>query len=365
MVSLAISHPLRDAWVQPEHFLPEASTCQRMLHAQNASVLTLLPSLANGLLSQVSRLERVLNFIDDEVAVLRYNQQKLDRLLHIKKQLQEIEKPAHNSVVNVDAEKTLLLAYAFGEQYAPALALLTGKQISIQVWGTQLIEPTRESLDRFFISHEKDIPIFVQVSKEPVAEEKEAVMDVNPFLQLRTMLADLGLLMNLSDFTLVKADAVKTASEKASVKESICEEIGRGSEKQNEPDQASPELGINIEPQNLTCESKHDQVNRPDLENPSKVMVDLNMWYCSCLDFTKKSYVTHDKSWLDIMHSTDGSSTIAKFVQNAPCKLPATLPICKHLLAVVLLACNWTVSVDAGLVNVYWVQDEAVQVKIL
>ncbi|KAM9936869.1 hypothetical protein OXX80_003593, partial [Metschnikowia pulcherrima] len=329
---------------------------------QNASVLTLLPSLANGLLTQVSRLERVLNFIDDEVAVSRYNQQKLDRLLHIKKQLQEIEKPAHNSVVNVDAEKTLLLAYAFGEQYAPALALLTSRQISIQVWGTQSIEPTRESLDRFFEFHEKDIPIFVQVSKEPVVEEKEAVMDVNPFLQLRTMLADLGLSMDLSDFTLVKADAVKTASEKASVKESICEEIGRGSEKQNEP---SPELGINIEPQNLTCESKHDQVNRPDLENPSKVMVDLNMWYCSCLDFTKKSYVTHDKSWSDIMHSTDGSSTIANFVQNASCKFPATLPICKHLLAVVLLACNWTVSVDAGLVNVYWVQDEAVQVKIL
>lgn len=329
-----------------------------MLHDENASILTLLPALASGLISKISTVDVVLNFIDQEVAKLHQNQEKADRFLHVKKQLQNTQIHIDGFSLDIDEQKSIILAYTFGELYTPALALLIGNHISIQFWGLEHGVPSLQTIERCIMEPSGVDPLFIQVSNNPSIETKVDIPDVNPFLQLRAMVAKLGLLMNLSTFDLeqIEPRAENTDGNTCSINDEKFLNM------QNEYFQSSIKQANSVELNIM----KTDQTLEPlGFQSHEKVFVDPSNWFCSCAEFTMQSFEVHEKCGSEILGQVTGPLVVKKLFQNKDSSYPNTLPICKHILAVMLMIFNWPVSKDASIVKVSWFEMETKQVDIL
>ncbi|GEQ66827.1 hypothetical protein JCM33374_g490 [Metschnikowia sp. JCM 33374] len=333
-----------------------------MLHEENASILTLLPALATGLVTKTSHLDVILKFIDAEVNKSQQNTQKVDRLIHVKNQLEDAQIDVSEFSLDIDKPKTLLLAYTFGEIYTPALALFTGRHITIELWGSDLEGPSVDTIEKSIMGDSGCESMFIHVSDAPKVEQRQEEQNVNPFLQVRAMLAKVGILMSLSTFDLEKPDETE---------EDITEDIHTKSADPKEETGNTSSKSDHSKPRTSTTKSIEYSEKKTGITNtssifnaPTKNMVDPYNWFCSCSQFTKKSFTAHNRSGTNILGMTTCSPVMAGIFGNSKCKYPKTLPICQHLLAVLLMLFNWNVAVDAGLVHAYWVQSEATQIEI-
>ncbi|OBA22277.1 hypothetical protein METBIDRAFT_150121 [Metschnikowia bicuspidata var. bicuspidata NRRL YB-4993] len=331
-----------------------------MLHEQNAPIFSLLPSLAPGLIFQTTYSNVIVKFIRDEMARLGQSQPTVDRLEHVKDQLLKSTLHSGEYTLEVDEQKSLILAYAFGEIYTPALALVTGKHITVQFWGAGEEQPGQPMIRNCVLNPESCDPIFFEVLDDPQIDKRRGVLDVNPFLQVRGMVSKLGLLLNLSTFDLEELSDLMAAPENSGGQKALFPAnlgVPTLETLYERSDNGLKYLVRAKEPE----ETKTN--GRPNFSYSSKSIVDPNNWFCSCSDFTSASFVIHDASGSDLLGDT-GHELLSRLFRAAVCKFPKSLPICRHLLAVLLMLFNWDTAWNAGLVRVCWIRSETEQTEL-
>jgi len=270
----------------------------------SADVCSILPSLAPGLLKKVDYIDTIYTYLDRQSARAKKTHDMVlaTRLRNISDQLRRLDSDniKEKKVICVDPDKTVLLAYTFGTMYSEALALVSGHGIR-----TEVFDDTKDLSDlevwalskEYFLNRGKT-PVFVRVLEKPVVESVEMAEDSNVYLQLRRMLEQIELTLNLTTF------AVEPGTEWV---------------------------------QNVTRDHSH-----------AEVTVNVYNWYCSCMEFTEQISRPHNATSQDILDKIS-DPVMANWFGHSMCNHITPLPLCMHLLAVVLTVYNMEAAeIDGG-----------------
>lgn len=262
----------------------------QLLH-DNANVFALLPSLAADLLRREPYVESIRRTVDKEAARLQSAGDLLavQRLHSIRAQLLLLAGP---TVLTVDKNKTLLLAYAFGDIYLPALALATSNGVRFEVFR----DTTVEEIDAHLTQRPSTEPILIRVLDEPKVKPTAEHVDVNVYLQIRTMLAKVGCTLNLETFEVEHT-----------------------------------ERSIDPAPQHEDAKEEY--------ADSKEEYVDLYSWYCSCGHFLDQISTVHTKQGPELVVGVE-PNIVTNYLQHSQCKHISPLPMCRHLLAVLLVVFN-------------------------
>lgn len=159
------------------------------LHEKNSRILTMFPSWASGLLRRRRYVEKIYEYM----AGFKVD---LDELKLDIERFDEEGKLSEKSDVVLDLNKSILLTYAFGDMYTKALALATGGNIRADVLGEGV--DLENAVEEYFTGklEKSSPPIFLRVYNETMAEEVPE-KETNQWLELRRMLAEVGLTLKL------------------------------------------------------------------------------------------------------------------------------------------------------------------------
>lgn len=275
-----------------------------LLLDENAGVLSVLPSVSIGLLNTVQYIDSIYKFLEKLLARAQkaHDVQMFERLLLVQAELTELRQrgeisPGSKSI-EVDSDKTLLLAYTFGSIYPEALALASDHGIRIEVFDDTR-DLTTDDLEliaqNYFRVGRGKVPVFVRVLAKPqlLAQGRQAE-DPNAYLQLRRMLAKLGYTVNLETFRV----------------------------------EASPNSELPSQPKVR--------------ETGSEVTVNVYNWYCSCEQFSaeaNKSHIVENDGLLAHIQKAK-SPYLYTWLRQCGRNHMTPLPMCAHFLAVVIAVHN-------------------------
>lgn len=271
-----------------------------LIFQENSQILYLLPSLATGLLTKQNYVDTIYASIDRYV---KGNKNEKNSLLKIREQIQALEENMHKDVVIIDEEKTVLLAYAFPLIYTPALAIATGKGIEVEVFSEETIGSSElEKIARDHLTaKDGKVPVFVRVALKPHGKVDSVPSEPNIYLKLRQMLEQVGHELTL-DTQEVRASLIPWV------------------QKESEKD-----------------------------DHQEKCTVDLYNWHCSCDEFFK-SFESQPRETgqlivrafqSEVDSGSRGDDTLLRYFLARQTSLHnSTLPICVHLLAVILAVFN-------------------------
>lgn len=176
----------------------QTDTKRVSLQEKNSRILTLLPSLASGLLRRQRYVDKIYGYIDDLVG---QNEDK--SLVELREAIEKMDKEGSlwdKDDVTVDPNKTILLTYAFGDMYTKALAMATSGNIRADVLTAKPVEEEqlKEIVAAYFNGKlEKGTqPVFLRVYSD-VQSQEVPEKEANHWLELRRMLAEVGLLLVL------------------------------------------------------------------------------------------------------------------------------------------------------------------------
>lgn len=276
---------------------------QQLLLTENASILSLLPSLSLGLLKGVEYIETVYRYLDRHQRRAERANDGITaaRLEKVKTELEALDGhgnvPFADKVIEIDQDKTVLLAYTFGSMYTEALALATGNGIRTEVFddSRELSHEEIQAISANYLCKDRGkVPVFVRMLAEPpVIPNARQAEDPNVYLQIRRMLEKLNLTLNLQTFT------VETSG--------------------------SP-----------VAQQTWVQKNGPE------VTVNVYNWYCSCEQFGHHICKTHTVDGRGVLKQICQSESpfLSNWFGHSGCNHITPLPICMHLLALVLSVHN-------------------------
>lgn len=267
-----------------------------LLQSSNAHVCSILPSVAPRSLTKVDYIDTILDFLDKQMKANAHDSVFVDRLHRIKTQLEKFTPetlPREKKVIRVDPDKTVLLAYTFGSIYSEALALVTGNDIHMEVFddSRKLTTSELKSISDSYWDNRGKVAVFVRVSIRPLMIGDQPI-DTNVYLQIRRMIGEIGLTLNLENFDVVRGDG----------------EI---------------------------VESGEIESHEPWVQNKETVTVNVYNWYCSCKQFAQQLIRPHNSTGGDILNHIS-CPTMANWFSHSGCNHISPLPVCMHLLAVVM-----------------------------
>lgn len=181
--------------------MEEAETKRVSIHEKNSRILTLFPSWASGLLRRRRYVDKIYDFIDslEDMDELKLEIEMLDGEGRLTKK----------EDIVVDKNKTILLTYAFGDMYTQALALATGGNIRADVVGEGIdLDKVVEAYFKGKLEKETP-PVFLRVYNELLVEDVPE-KETNELLELRRMLAGVGLVLNLDSKKVEVAENANT-----------------------------------------------------------------------------------------------------------------------------------------------------------
>lgn len=313
----------------------------------NAHVCSILPSIAPGLLTKVDYIDTIYSYLDKHARANAHDPATAGRLRKIRVQLDQLEALGthkEKKVIQVDHDKAVLLAYTFGAMYSEALALVTGNGIHTEVFDEDQLDTSelKSISDSYWTSRGK-VPVFVRVLHRPVITSDQPD-DSNVFLQLRRMVGEIGLTLNLETFDVeVKHEKKRICEdERSGGNERICE---NESIAQNERIGEVKNSGeIKSIGENELCENKttgetvKPEPTQPNIDwvrNQPSVTVNVYNWYCSCEDFSRQITRPHNSTSRDILRHVS-CPIMANWFAHSWCNHITPLPVCMHLLAVVI-----------------------------
>lgn len=268
-----------------------AETKRVSLHEKNSRILTMFPSWASKLLRQRRYVEKIYEYMagfEEDLDELKLDIERFD------KEGKLFEK----SDVVLDLNKSILLTYAFGDMYTKALALATGGNIRADVLGEGV--DLENAVEEYFKGklEKTSPPIFIRVYNETVMEEVPE-KETNRWLELRRMLAEVGLTLKLDTKTV---------------------ELSGESPKEEERRWPQGEF-VTVDPYNWFCSSEEflEEFPPTGAEIPAEDII--------------KDYERNDDNGL-----------LLDFLLKRLPKVPVDpLPICTQLLAVLLAAYNYEI----------------------
>lgn len=289
------------------------------LLGENAAIFAILPSVSRGLLKSTDYIDVVFRFLDverrkaerarDEITTSRLAkvEQDLQGLQESEKFRQLLSPLSAEKVIEIDHDKTVVLAHTFGAVYSQALALATNGSIKAEILsnkGELLPEELQEATRNYFLQSRGKLPILIKVSKEPViVKTAPQVKEPNIYLEIKKMLAKLKFSLDLETFSV-------------------------------ELSESSELLEISDTPKEI------EALALPDLG--PEVTVNVYNWFCSCDQFLDTLNCYHNATGDEMaanLHSEE-SSIISRWFASSSCNHISPLPICMHLLAVVIAVHN-------------------------
>lgn len=259
------------------------------LHEKNSRILTMFPSWASGLLRRRRYVEKIYEYIagfEEDLDELKLDIERFD----------EEGRLFEKADVVLDLNKSILLTYAFGDMYTKALALATGGNIRADVLGEGV--DLENAAEEYFTGKQEKTspPMFLRVYNDTVVEEVPE-KETNKWLELRRMLAEVGLTLKLDTKTV---------------------EISEESPKEEERKWPQGEF-VTVDPYNWFCSSEEflDEYPPTGAEIPAEDII--------------KDYERNGENGL-----------ILDFLLRRQPKVSVDpLPICTQLLAVLLAAYNY------------------------
>lgn len=282
-----------------------------MLHSSNVAVFAILESAGADLLWMESK--------ENEVSSKDADRTEKWRVPGTEDVLIEIESPSSYRL-RIDTDKSFLLAHTFPNEYPTALAILTGGGgVSFEIWGE--IKDPKAAVEVYVSGEGSNLPVFPRVLAKPKEggvkglRQGRGLEDGKKVLEGETVGC-------LTQEMLLAADL----------------EILSSAESNNVF--STEQLG------------EFKVLQRPDvLSRTSHVHVDPYSWFCSC---TYSPEIPYDRSGQRVVEDSgsDNKSVISKFLLSSTCRHLKTLPICLHLLAVLLGILNWNTVQQSKLVEI-------------
>lgn len=280
-----------------------------MLHSNNAAVFSVLASAGSGLL--FSETKEVIDCAEEILST------ETRQALTDNSSVKDSDSLIHNTL-QIDTNKSFLLAHTFPDDFPSALALLTSKAVLLEIWGS--VEDPAAVVNLYVTGEGNGVPVFPRVSAVPTRD------DVNGQKQKEGLKDDYNMLSsdNLRDLGAVEPLARDIET---------CFGIVRNQSSQ-----------IN-KLEHLEVESRLEVLSRS-----THVHVDPYSWFCSCNLDPEKRYDRSGQKVVD--DNTNGlQNVIHLFLVTSTCRFPEKLPMCLHLLAILLAALNWGTVQQNGLVK--------------
>lgn len=326
----------------------------------DASVLTLLPALALGLASRRPYIDDVYRFLDSHAR--DPTARGLVRIRRLLERAAPSAKPVYT--VHIDPEKAVLLAYTFGKMYSEALALADGGIEARVVAATD--EAAERAVETYLEGHMPEAPVLVRVLARPSARRAGADDAAHVYLRARAMIERLGLQLDLERLEVYGGEeganreeenngssggsatsgsttGGSTTSGSTTSGSTTSENTGSGVCGEGPPVRPPNEnLGERVDkPENMkTSKAKVLNQETPTADpftDSLTVNTDIRYWYCSCRNFTRAAARPHTVAPAALAARTQG--VLARAVAHG-CRHPAPLPVCVHLVALVLAAHN-------------------------
>lgn len=293
------------------------------LFLPNSRILSLLPSLASGLILRTPFTDKIYDFLEKQSKKALRNGDKdrakdLDRIHEALKARQDEGFIMLKKSSTIDKDKTVILSYSFGNVYLEALRLATGHAVKLDYFvkdgqGSEFDCKTLKELARTYLmgnaNQDTRNSIFVKVTDNPV-EETVVYSEPSDFLELRRLLAEIGYTVKLDTKELEKI-----------------------------PPSATHE-GTSTHP--------------PPVQGPYHY-VDVYSWHCTCEQFFE--CYNNDPTVPGVELLQDFSSNVSRGPLHkylAVCGVLHVNPlhICSHLLAIVLCAYNIdAVDIKVGIIT--------------
>lgn len=336
----------------PNKNVLESSNDGELLMERNASILIMLPSLLQNLF-----------FLDyNSRALLRYfefndrleGDDKNENYLQLKLQVEVLvngKKIANDKqeAVTVDQNKTILMSFLLGSCYNEALEILSNKDnVNIEILCPD--EDDAQRLGNYYLNHFR-LPddcngesVMIKVIQNlPISNDNRkkhisAIKSRLHFLEIKALLEKVGMSLNSNGTIVPQRDHIgitDTSGECRRLREKI-----------------TAKLNIEVE------------------EN----IVDLNNWYCSCKGY-QNHYINKGTNRLSnedanlskgiVMASVEelikpllevfSTSIIGRLLSQCNTKILDPIPICPHILAMLILLHNKDVNPSY---NIHWVRVE-------
>lgn len=287
------------------------------MEGENYRVFSILASAGETLLSTCSILDEVNRIISNELAKSGQTSDTRERLRHIQNQLGGIaeQQRPKNDLLRINNQSAILLAYTFGDIYTPALALLTGGHITMEIWGGE--SANLKDVEKIIFEaggRARDTPIFFRVRAIPVASVKNEPIDINCFLQIRRILLKVQQSLDLETLDILPS----VESRKTEVSE------------MHKPSFGGVDPGTEF------------------------VLTDPHQWFCTCSEFLSANGNLNKLKGFELPGLSEAPSIFRSLLETAVVKFPKKLPVCSHLISVILLLLNWEVAMQLSLLQIVW-----------
>ena len=339
---------------------------KKFLFRENSAIFAILPLVGRGLFREKKKENTYLEMIAKQVhsventgsiPILKNKSSKVQEILSLagKRHLKQ------NKEASIDENKSLLLSMTFGRTYLEALDILSYKEsIRVLVYSkTHLDEPTVKEIGTLYLEtqfellrlHQARPVVMVKVilrasncpptNGQPTMSTSETeIAQRIDFLQSELVLVEMGFRLTERNNKLV---LLQSQGDDTSFRQSCMREI-------------------------YTLQKELDEKKTKNLVIREESLVDLKSWYCSCnayqncylQNYHKYTSVTEENIKEDSLKASsfllkDASEMVANAATNKEnlvarflCALPpeiqtkhlSTLPLCPHLLALILALAN-------------------------
>lgn len=281
-----------------------------MLHDRNAAVRAIVAAAGPGLLTIHTQLDAIDSF------VARVNQDPAAGsvlkavFLRVRETLRSLELPPVLRL-QLDKKKALLLGHTFPDAFPDALALLTTNGVYIEQWGVPEVSPEK-IVEQYLSGQNDNLPVFVRV-KMRVEKEEFQLPGGDLLARLDQLLRPLGYTYN-----------------------ALKQELQLLENKQQTESEFSCTVRL-----------------RYSLPRDWHAHVDPYTWFCSCSTYSKtvgpEQLIERFQAASKIIDTDKPHTPIDCFLQRGAAHL--SLPVCQHLLAVLLAILNWELVRAQGLIS--------------
>ncbi|CUM65552.1 uncharacterized protein PRCAT00003198001 [Priceomyces carsonii] len=312
----------------------ESDTLFQSLMHKNSLTLNVLPSLLKDLYRHESSLQSLKSYIEDQISC-QTNKTERTRLENLQNQLIGLSSQLLEStdVPVIDENKSIILTLMYGSTFTECLKILDGRRIHFHVCDENNSRDEQEVVKSYLqnlvlLEATEENLICIKVKNYDV-EREEPIRNTRPgnslinsleYFELRRLVENAGLIFDKTGSLAIPPVSLKS----------------RQVDKSDET----------TSPQSFKRYKRNNQG-----EYTQDHAVDLSAWYCSCDDYQR--YYTSsipDELELNMLSYQEltakyttlasGEDIIDKLLERSTVKHLDPIPICSHILAVLIIAYN-------------------------
>ncbi|KAK6464917.1 hypothetical protein DFJ63DRAFT_97911 [Scheffersomyces coipomensis] len=308
---------------------------QFQFQLQNSNIVELLPSILHNLFYKQTKLD---NFT-------RYLQSKYDfESQYLLTKLKDVNESSYNqlndndnnnnTLVKLDNDKTLLLGYLFGNVFIDAMNIVNeDSSIEIKILKRGNDINSNDIVEQFMKDQHFNHPLFFYVNQLSSPNSTISSKSQKLAQSLREELLELEYKQYLHDLEIDRFGSEEIEQKNIMRQSQINQELKSIYSSNTNQNHSN----------NDQTDDKH--INQSNMFNPDKNYVDLKNWYCDCQQYQQcynnDGQIITSTKLIAKFNSSDQSNPIINVLRQIPSHLLDPLPMCSHLLSVLILITNY------------------------